>query len=81
MGEVVALKRTRKRSSISFSGVKYISAEEFAERMDITLATVYQWKCDGRLPFIIRYLGRLYAEEKAVEPFKRSLMEKVMVHR
>lgn len=73
MGEVIKMKRNKK--PIQIDGKTYIYLGDFAERVGIAENTVYQWRYEGRVASFTRmYLGRLVFEEKAIEPFKRSLM-------
>jgi predicted site-specific integrase-resolvase len=81
MESVSNFRRKRNTNPISINGTLYIPAEEFASRVGISVSTVYQWNYDGTIDFGIRYLGRLYYEDKAIEPFKRTLMERIKVSR
>lgn len=83
MGEVIKLVRKKKKNPVTIDGVTYIPGEDFANRVGITVGTLYQWNSEGRIPeqMFMRYLGGIYYEEKAVEPFKISLMEKIKVFR
>lgn len=69
------------REPIMLGGVMHVHVSEFAKRVGVTIPTVYQWKSQGDLPFSARYLGKLWMEEKAIEPFKKSKMEKAPVYR
>lgn len=81
MGEVVELKRAKKNTSIVIDGKTYISAIDFAERIGTSLPGVYQLIYEGKITFACKYRGKLRFEEKAVEPYKRSLLQKVSICR
>lgn len=82
MGEVITLSKKRQTKPLIIDGKKYIYIDEFAERMGIETTTVYNWRSEGRLSKVAKhYLGRLVFEDKAIEPFKRSLIENAVVYR
>jgi predicted site-specific integrase-resolvase len=77
VGKVVELKRLKDRERLLIGDVAYIDVNEFANRVGIVKNTVYQWKAEGRLEGISRrYMNKLLFEEKAVEPFKKTLLRK-----
>jgi hypothetical protein len=82
MGNVVELKMKKNRKPITIDGKTYVYLQDFAERVGVTPNTIYQWRSEGRVSRVAKsYLGKLIFEEKAIEPFKRSLMESVSVTR
>lgn len=79
MGDLHAFPGKRTKKAVTIGGIKYVPVDEFADRVGIKTTTVYQWISEGRLPFATRYLGRLYFEDKAIEPFKKSLIRRVSI--
>lgn len=77
---VVAFKKASKKPVV-IDGRSYIPILEFAERIGTSVNSVYQLIYEGKIPFAFKYRGRLIFEEKAIEPYKRSLMQKVSVCR
>lgn len=74
MGDVVKMRR--KRKPVSIDGVLYIPLEDAAERIGVDKATLYGWNSAGLTnEFRISYLGHCFYEERAIEPFKRSLVK------
>jgi predicted site-specific integrase-resolvase len=66
------------KKRIEVGGATYVHCSIFADEIGVTVPTVYQWKSEGRLDtFAIRYCGKLYLKEKAIEPFKKALLQPV----
>ena len=75
MSEIIEIRSKRHKKSIMIDGKVYVYLNEFADRVGVAPNTVYQWRSEGRLTSFARtYTGRLIFEEKAIEPFKRSLL-------
>ena len=66
--------------SVVLNGKSYVFIDEFCQKVGVAPATVRQWNYEGRLNGVAaKYLGKLIFEERAIEPFKRSLMSNVAV--
>lgn len=76
MGNIIGFARKRNVKPVMINNKKYVSAQEFCERVGVTIGTAYQWNSENKIDFKISYLGKVYYEEKAIDPFMRSLVKK-----